>query len=334
MNTAMTPSGAAPMVAREEFGGRQLATVQETATAAVQAAARAAVEARFIMALQRPRDWDHARVRLLRECSRRGFAEVARYSKPVGGKHLVGLSIRFVEAAIRCAGNIDVSVSTLYDDAFKRIVRVCVTDLESNATYASDIAIEKTVERRSLKGNQVALSSRTNSTGDTVYLVASTEDELLTKQGALVSKAVRTLGQRLLPGDILDECEAKIESTLRSEVERDPDGERKRICDAFAGLGVLPRDLEAYLGHPVASTSPAELRDLRAVYVGLRDGEASWADVLAEKAGGGEERSGEGAKASSRTAGLADRIRARSKPAEPPSTPAPDASPDDPDAGP
>jgi hypothetical protein len=40
------------------------------------------------------------------ECDRPRFAEVARYSKPQGSTKVTGPSIRFVEAALRCLGNI------------------------------------------------------------------------------------------------------------------------------------------------------------------------------------------------------------------------------------
>ena len=128
----------------------------ETAVSAVAMQARAQVEARFLMAVHRPRDLDVVRVKLLKECTRPGFAEAARYKRPVGSKKnertgaweeafIEGPSIRFAEAAIRAMGNIDIQSPTIYDDGRSRIVRVVVTDLEANATYSLDITIEKTV---------------------------------------------------------------------------------------------------------------------------------------------------------------------------------------------
>ena len=72
--------------------------VVETTAGALAAQAKAAVEARYIMAMQRPRDWDQVRLSLLKECDRTNFAEVAIYRKPVG-QGIEGPSIRFAEAA-------------------------------------------------------------------------------------------------------------------------------------------------------------------------------------------------------------------------------------------
>lgn len=271
---------------RQEFGAHELAVRTETATAAMTAQAKAAVEARFILALQRPRDVDTVRIRLLNECKRPGFAQVARYSKPVGGQRIEGPSIRFAEAALRLMGNVMPETAVIYDDPQKRITRVSVTDLETNVTYSSDVTVEKTVERQSLKDGQVPLSSRKNSWGKTVYLLPATEDDIANKVNAQVSKALRTNGLRILPGDILEECMEQCISTARSEAAADPDRERKKVADAFATLRVLPNQLAEYLGHSIDQCSPAELVDLRAVYQAIKDGETTWHATMEQKTGG------------------------------------------------
>ena len=75
-----------------------------------------------------------------------------------------GLSIRFAEAALRMAGNIDVQMQAVFDDEWKRIVRITVMDLETNFAYTSEATIDKTVERRDAKDRQV-LATRQNSEG-------------------------------------------------------------------------------------------------------------------------------------------------------------------------
>ena len=278
-------NGGAPqtgITARQEFGAQQLARSAELATAAVAAQAKAEVEARYVMALQRPRDFDDVRARFLKECQRPGFAKVARYAKPVGGSKIEGPSIRFVEAAIRCMGNIIAPTAVIFEDRERRIVRVSVTDLESNVTYPSDIVIEKTVERRDQKGRQV-LGERTNSQGQTVYIVLATEDELLNKQAALVSKAVRTNGLRVIPGDLIEEGQGECIATLRDRAAKDPDAEKKAIIDAFGGIGIPPAELRKYLGHTLDTLVAAEIVELRQVYAALKDGEATWQDTLDEK---------------------------------------------------
>lgn len=254
----------------------------ETAAVAVAQREKSAVEARYIMALQRPRDIEDVRQRLLKECSRPGFAETARYNKPIG-KGVEGPSIRFAEAAIRCMTNVFPEVTCVFDDKDKRILRVSVTDLEANVTYASEITIEKTVERRELRRGQVPLSKRTNSYGDTVYLVEATEDDLLNKQNAQISKALRTNGLRLLPGDILEECMEAVVQTLRDKAAKDPDAEKRKILDAFSAIGVSAKDVQEYLGKPLERLQPAELVTLRGVYTTIKDGETSWDAVMEAK---------------------------------------------------
>ena len=59
----------------QEFGSTSSSlAVVETASAAVAAQSKAMVEARYIMAMQRPRNWDQVRQDLIKECRRPSFA--------------------------------------------------------------------------------------------------------------------------------------------------------------------------------------------------------------------------------------------------------------------
>ena len=268
---------------RQELAARETTALVETAATAVAAHAKAAIEARYSVALHRRRDIDDVRIRLLAECRRPGFAQVAKYRVPRGGKTIEGLSIRFAEAAIRLMGNISIETPTIYDDPTRRIVRVEATDLETNASYAKDLAIEKTVERSSLRKGQLALAERINSSGNKVYLIEATEEDFAVKEAALVSKAIRTLGLRLLPGDLQDEAGQVVEETLRSKVAADPAAERKAIADGFAKVNVAPSHLKQFLGHDLDQCGPAELVELRKLLRALLDGQVTWAEVLAEQ---------------------------------------------------
>lgn len=290
-------------IARQDMGGQQLTMQAETAASAVAAQSQAVVQARYIMAIRNPRDLDDVRTNLLKECERPGFAHVSRYKKPIG-RGIVGFSIRFAEAAARCMKNIESFPQILWEDDHRRIVRFTVTDLESNLTYSRDVTIDKTVERRSLKQGQVALSVRTNSEGVPTYLVPATEDDVAQKQGIAESKSIRNSILRLVPGDILDECETKIAETIANRAAKDPDGERKNIADVFSRLGVMPSNLKQYLGHELAGSTPAELIHLREVWSTLKAGEASWPDIMEAKHGkaeNGEQKNGLG--------GVTDRLK-------------------------
>lgn len=304
----------------------------ETAIAATTAHAKAAVEARFKVAIARPRDLDLVRERVLKDCKRPRFAEAARYKRPVGGgKTAEGPSIRFAESALRNMGNLDVQTPTIYDDERKRIIQVVVTDLETNATLAKDVTVEKVVERKKLKDGQKPLGSRLNSYGDLVYLVTANESDLTTKEAALISKAMRTLVLRLVPADIVEEAMDRCMETQARADQQDPDAARKRLADAFSSIGVSVAQLKAYLGHELSQCSPNELAELRAVYSAVRDGETSWSDVLRDKTAIDAEGESKPAEEKPRSKSAAAKLKARKAKQEPEPEPesAPESNPED-----
>lgn len=272
------------MTTTQQHGaGQALVSTQETASSFVAAQGRAMIEARFTVALRFPRNEDEVRQKVLKECKRPSFCNVAIYKKPVGGKIMEGLSIRAIECALRLSRNIDVQTPTIYDDREKRIVRVAIVDLESNLTYSNDITIEKAVERKKVKEGQTVLRSRINSYGDMVHLVEAAEDEVQIKQAALISKSIRTNGQRLIPGDLVDEMLFVIRQTAADADKKDPDQARRNVYDFMATLGVQMADLAKWLGHPGASLTPRELDDLRGIARAIKDGETTWVAVMETK---------------------------------------------------
>jgi hypothetical protein len=236
----------------------------ETAASAVAAQAKAMIEARYVMAMNNPRNMDQVRQDLLKECRRPSFAhnKSALYNKPIG-KGVEGLGIRFVEVALRCMRNVLAESMMVYADAEREIHRVIVTDLENNNTWPMDITVSRTVERSKPQDDGSYISVRKNSYGKLVYTVPATEDDLLNKRLAHISKALRTAGLRIIPGDLQDEAEEIIRAIRLDAAAKDPDAERKKLADAFAGLGVKASDLREYLDHSLDSCTPAELVDLR-----------------------------------------------------------------------
>lgn len=262
---------------------RQMATV-ETASTAIAAQSKAMVESRYVMAMRNPRNWDQVRSDLMKECKRPIFAnnKSAYYVKPIG-KGVEGLGIRFVEVALRCMKNVLVETTMIFEDEMKEVHRVSVTDLESNITYPLDVRVSKTVERSKPNDDGTFISVRKNSYGKNTYTVLGTDDDLLNKRGALISKAIRTIGLRIIPGDLCDEAEEIIKSVRMNDAANDPAEARRRIVDAFDEIGVSPTDLVAYLGHGVDKCSPAQIVTLRGIYGAIKDGEATWASVMQNK---------------------------------------------------
>lgn len=253
----------------------------ESASTAVASQAKAMVEARYTIALHRPRNWDQVRQDLLKECRRPSFAhnKSAYYRKPIGNG-VEGLGIRFVEVALRCMTNVLIETTMIFEDAQKEVHRVSVTDLEANVTYPLDVKVTKTVERSKPNSDGSFISTRKNSSGYTVYTVEAQDDDLLNKRAALISKAIRTLGLRIVPGDLCDEAEEIIKKVRLDQAAKDPAAERKSIVDAFGGIGVKASQLTEYLGHDIDACSPAQLVDLRGLFGAIKDGEATWATVM------------------------------------------------------
>lgn len=265
-------------------GSSQTVAVVETASTAIAAQSKAMVESRYIMAMRNPRNWDAVRQELLKECKRPTFAnnQSAYYVKPIG-KGVEGLGIRFVEVALRCMKNVLVETTMIFEDTEKEVHRVSVTDLEANITYPLDVRVSKTVERSKPNSDGSFLSQRLNSYGKPVYTLIGTDDDLLNKRGALISKAIRTIGLRIIPGDLCDEAEEIIKRIRLDDAARDPDAERKKIIDAFASISVSATDLINYLGHGVDKCSPSQIVELRGIYGAIKDGEATWASVIENK---------------------------------------------------
>jgi hypothetical protein len=266
--------------ARVEQGlGLAVSKTGEMAVAGAAAKAKAMVEAKFVIALQRPRNIMDARAKILEACRRPAFAAIARYAKPVGGSKICGPSIRFAETAIQAMRNIDVTTTIVWEDDEKRTINIAVTDLETNSTYSKDVTIGKVVERKFVKEGQTVISERLNSQNQKVFLVAATEDDLANKVAAAESKIIRNSGLRLIPQDIIDEAMEIAQETIRKGGS-DPKADMKRMCDAFGSINISPLELEKYLGHSIATASPEEVADLREIYTAIKDGESNWGDYL------------------------------------------------------
>lgn len=230
------------------------------------------------MAMMNPRNEANARSLILQACKNPTFAALVEYSKPVAGKQIKGPSIRLAEVILRYWRNVSTETMVIFEDEKLRRIKVILTDLETNTSYSKEIQITKTVERKS-DNARIVLDERLNTYGETVYVVVATDDELQTKESALISKVVRNEGLRLIPGDIIEEALNVAKVTLRNRDSKDPEKAKKDVLDAFMLLGIKPIDIEKYLKHSINTVSPAELETLRGVYSAVKEG-TSWASFV------------------------------------------------------
>lgn len=280
---------------REEFGVAELRQNAELAAIAMSARAKAETESRYIYAERNPRDWEDVRIRVVNNCKDLSFAKAAWYKVPNRGE---GFTIRFAEAAVQHCGNMYLPSYTIYEDDEKRKINTAAIDLERNITWEKEIIVNKTIERKSNSGRESdQIRIRQKLDGSKVFILSCTDDELASKEASAVSKAQRTNSLRLIRPEILAEAKATIMKTISDGVKNDPDGERKAIADAYAEIGVMPSHLKEYLGCEIAQVQPADLVELRQIYLAIRDGQTTWREIMAEKRGEQEAEQQEGDKA-------------------------------------
>jgi len=216
------------------FGQQKSLMAVDPSAVAAGEAVKARIQSAYIMAYQKGRNIDQARVKILKMCEIPEFAEKVEYSKPIGGKKIKGLSIRFAEAALALYENVLTEAQLLFEDDNIKRIRISTLDLEANTQFSRDISIKKTVERKSKKNREDDyISERQNSYDQTVYLLRATEDEVMVKESAYVSKFIRTEGLRLIPADIKEEAIKKARAVLSMRDREDPNAAKKRILDAF-----------------------------------------------------------------------------------------------------
>lgn len=253
----------------------------DPAIASAAESAKARIQSAYVMAYRKPRNSDQARDRIITACKRPAFAEKVEYNKPVAGRAIKGPSVRFAELALKEWGNVLNDSQVVYEDDNVRRVKIFCTDLETNLTHSKEIVINKTVERKKPTEDREITGERINSKGEKVYIVKATDDEISNKEAALISKALRNEGLRLIPTDIIDEGIDTARATLKDRDAKDPAAAKKKLLDSFSEIGIQPKDIEQYLGHRTDLLVPAEIQDLRGIYRAIKDGEARWADYVA-----------------------------------------------------
>lgn len=250
--------------------------------AAVAAAemAKSKIQLAYFMATQAPRNQREAWGRIMEACRRPAFAAKAIYAKPVGGgSKIEGPSVRLAEEVIRQWRNIMVLTQVVFEDERARRVAVQVIDLEANNQFLREIVTPKTVERKNAKDRDV-LGERLNSNGERVFIVRATEDEMANRESALISKAVRNEGLRLVPADVIEDAMAEAKRTRQKATSEDPEFAIKSLVYRFGEIRVSVSDLERYLGGPIDKASVDQIDELDGILQAIRDRETTWSAVV------------------------------------------------------
>jgi hypothetical protein len=252
----------------------------------------AKTQARFLVALERPRKYELIEPRILEVCARPEFANNARYKVKVGSVFQDGkwkavyaedFNIRAAEQFRLCYPNTYSEVLTVFEDDKVRRVAVEMMDLESNTTYRDEFTIYKTMERKKLKDGQEALDERMNSKNELIYIVKCTPEDVHKKQAAQVSKSLRNLFFRMFPIDLKIKAERATEQTILGHIKNNINDERRKIATAFYDIGIDANELEKYTKQKISTLSATQIEHLRKVYTTIKDGEANWKDYLVEE---------------------------------------------------
>jgi hypothetical protein len=269
----------------------------EVATAREANLAIAKIQARYVLALQNPRDLvKEVEPKIAELCSRKEFALTAKYNVVVGGHwengkwvkdYDIDLNIRAAEQLMVCHRNIMSEVNTVYEDDILRRVSFEMTDLETGVTHRDEFTIYKTMERKKLKTDyktgeitQDALDTRTNSAGEQIYIVACTPEDVQKKQNAQVSRKMRKMFFRLFPADLKIKARKWIDETIQKDVKENINDERAKITTAFAKHGVTGDDLENFIGEKLSRFNPEDIVKLREIWQSLEDGISHWSDYV------------------------------------------------------
>lgn len=240
------------------------------------------IRARTLVAINRPRDVDAAKKRLLVSCEGFRFADAAMYAKPIGKNKppITGLSVRFAEEAARQFGNLDISVMIVSEDDERRVLEGVGVDLETNYIQRATAVVPKYVERLETRGGDEVVGQRTNSRGKVTFKVRANDDALHTITQAAAAKLRRDVTLLMIPWTVREECEEAIERTLAQLGDKDPEKFVAQVIQLFATIGVAESELAKFLGGPPSQMNVTQARFLRRIHQGIKQGEGTWKEVM------------------------------------------------------
>lgn len=232
----------------------------------------AEVQAAMVIAKRFPRDPIAATDSIMRSCTRPTLADGALYSYSRGGQEITGPSIRLAEAMAQAWGNIDFGIREIEQRDGESTVQAYAWDLETNTRQVKTFQVKH--ERHTRSGSKALSDPRD------IY-------ELVANNGA---RRLRACILGVIPGDVTETAQRQCEETLRASADTTPEG-LKRLVDSFAKFGVTKEAIEKRTQCRMDAIRPAQVVQLRKIYVSLKDGMSAakdWFEVevassLAEK---------------------------------------------------
>ena len=239
------------------FGSAPQGMTAQSVTAAMATTRQAQeVQAAMVVAKNFPRDQRQSLDRILTACVRPTLAENATYEFSRGGTSVYGPSIRLAECIAQNWGNIDFGFIELDRKSGESTVMAYAWDLETNTRQSRVFSVK---HKRDTKSGSYALTDERD-----IY-------EVIANQAA---RRVRACILALIPGDVIDASLKQCELTLKQQAQGIPIEKRRQdMVAAFAEYNTTPEMLAAFCQKKgVDFLDEADLKKLRRVYTGFRDG--------------------------------------------------------------
>jgi len=223
------------------------------------------VQTALVVARRFPRDVGKCVERIMNACQRPSLAEAAVYQYARGGTNITGPSIRLAETVAQQWGNFDFGFHELHRGRDEESgvpyseIRAFAWDMESNTRRALQFRVS---HWRDTKGGGYALKDERD-----IY-------ELIANQA---QRRVRSCIMAVIPGDVFDDAVTQCEVTLRAKADTSPEALIK-LQSAFNEFGVTRSQIEARIQRRLEAITPAQVVQLKKVYVSLRDGMSSPSD--------------------------------------------------------
>lgn len=250
-------------------GGIMPATAQEAALIANELAT---VKLQAELARSFPRHYETVEVGVHQALQNYDFAESAIYDFKIGTSKIVGASVKLAKEMGRRWGNLKWGFRVTEDASDSRTVKCFAWDLETNAFNEMDIAFRKAVPRRVKEGN----------VSKTIWREPD-ERELLMLTNDRAARGVRNMVLDLIPDTLRRNAISWAIQSIARGIREDPEKARRNILIAFSKRGIKPDEIDKYLGCPIKQANDEQLKALLLIGNRLKEGEATWEEIVAGK---------------------------------------------------
>lgn len=226
-------------------------------TAIEQSRAVAEVQAAVVVAQQRPRNIDLARIEMQRSCAQKRLAERAFYAFPRAGETISGASIYLARELARVWGNIQYGIHELRrnDSEGYSEMQAWAWDLQTNTRTASTFVVPH--KRDTKKGVKLLTDLR----------------DIYESNANAGARRVRECIFAVLPPWFTGEAEDLCNETLSGGSAEELAGKFERAIAAYAQRGVTLDQLVSKLGKPRARWTGQDFAKIDVLFSSLRRNE-------------------------------------------------------------